>query len=172
MHKESHLFFHRCNTDPRTTVLKNGISKNSRFSFEAFRFVEHRNQDKSSIYIHCILRLCEPDKCLNIINVSKEYHLLQFFWIMANRCVIFMMDCMLLVQGCNGKRRKRSVEPGQPTTASVSIGPLYTAAQSKYTSLTKLKIHKVFVWKMTVIVHHWKTSCNWFFSWTNSFCLW
>ncbi|XP_027029714.2 zona pellucida-like domain-containing protein 1 isoform X1 [Tachysurus fulvidraco] len=98
-------FFTVCNTDPRTIVMKNGISKNSRFSFETFRFVEHRNQDKSSIYIHCFLRLCEPDKCLNIIN------------------------------GCNGKRRKRSVEPGQPTTASMSIGPLYTAAQTEPTAV-------------------------------------
>ncbi|KAB5550269.1 hypothetical protein PHYPO_G00051870 [Pangasianodon hypophthalmus] len=94
-------FFTVCNYDPRTTVLSNGVSKNSRFSFEAFRFVEHRNQDKSSIFLHCILRLCEPDKCLNIIS------------------------------GCNG-RRKRSVEveSGQPNTATLSMGPLYTAAQT------------------------------------------
>ncbi|KAK3531765.1 hypothetical protein QTP70_028290 [Hemibagrus guttatus] len=73
-HKESVLFLRRCTAYPLTVVLRNGISQNSRFSFEAFRFVEHRNQDKSSIYIHCILRLCEPDKCLNILNVSKDFH--------------------------------------------------------------------------------------------------
>ncbi|KAK3560921.1 hypothetical protein QTP86_023110 [Hemibagrus guttatus] len=67
-------FFTVCTAYPLTVVLRNGISQNSRFSFEAFRFVEHRNQDKSSIYIHCILRLCEPDKCLNILNVSKDFH--------------------------------------------------------------------------------------------------
>ncbi|KAI5620781.1 zona pellucida-like domain-containing protein 1 [Silurus asotus] len=92
-------FFTVCNSDSRTSILSNGISKIGRFSFEAFRFVEHRNQDKSSIFIHCILRLCEPDKCLNIINA------------------------------CNG-RKKRAVEavPGQATTTTVSMGPLYTAA--------------------------------------------
>ncbi|KAI5098800.1 zona pellucida-like domain-containing protein 1 [Silurus meridionalis] len=89
----------KCNSDSRTSILSNGVSKIGRFSFEAFRFVEHRNQDKSSIFIHCILRLCEPDKCLNIINA------------------------------CNG-RKKRAVEavPGQATTTTVSMGPLYTAA--------------------------------------------
>lgn len=78
MHKESGLFFHRCNSDTRTVVLSNGVSKNSRFSFEAFRFVEHRNLDKSSVFIHCILRLCEPDKCLNIINVCKGFNFVHF----------------------------------------------------------------------------------------------
>ncbi|TSQ58037.1 Zona pellucida-like domain-containing protein 1 [Bagarius yarrelli] len=101
----------KCVTDPRTSVLQNGITKNSRFSFEAFRFVEHRNQDKSSIFIHCILRLCEPEKCLSIVN------------------------------DCNGKRRKRSVEVdnGKPTTATVSIGPLYTAAQTGGTGQSNKK---------------------------------
>ncbi|KAL6471022.1 hypothetical protein MHYP_G00196720 [Metynnis hypsauchen] len=90
-------FFTGCYIYPHTTVIGNGISKASRFSFEAFRFVEHRDQDRSSIYLHCILKLCEPDKCQSIINA------------------------------CNG-RRKRSVDPG--TEASVSVGPIYTAAQS------------------------------------------
>ncbi|XP_053503563.1 zona pellucida-like domain-containing protein 1 isoform X2 [Ictalurus furcatus] len=97
-------FFTVCNSDTRTVVLSNGVSKNSRFSFEAFRFVEHRNLDKSSVFIHCILRLCEPDKCLNIINSCTS----------------------------NLGRRKRAVEvqTGQPTTATMSMGPLYTAAQT------------------------------------------
>uniref|UniRef100_A0AAR2IRK8 ZP domain-containing protein n=1 Tax=Pygocentrus nattereri TaxID=42514 RepID=A0AAR2IRK8_PYGNA len=93
-------FFTGCYIYPHTTVIGNGISKKSRFSFEAFRFVEHRDQDRSSIYLHCILKLCEPDKCQNLINA------------------------------CNG-RRKRSVDPG--TEASVSVGPIYTAAKGKYT---------------------------------------
>uniref|UniRef100_A0A3B4BQS3 ZP domain-containing protein n=1 Tax=Pygocentrus nattereri TaxID=42514 RepID=A0A3B4BQS3_PYGNA len=91
-------FFTGCYIYPHTTVIGNGISKKSRFSFEAFRFVEHRDQDRSSIYLHCILKLCEPDKCQNLINVSQ---------------------------------RKRSVDPG--TEASVSVGPIYTAAKGKYT---------------------------------------
>ncbi|XP_072547679.1 zona pellucida-like domain-containing protein 1 [Salminus brasiliensis] len=94
---EKHDFFNVCNVDTRTTILWNGIAKKSRFSFEAFRFVEHRDQDRSSIYIHCILKLCEPDKCQTFLN------------------------------SCSG-RRKRSVEPG--TEATVSMGPIYTAAES------------------------------------------
>ncbi|KAM9468583.1 zona pellucida-like domain-containing protein 1 [Clarias gariepinus] len=93
-------FFTVCNTDPRTTVLSNGVAKSSRFSFETFRFAEHRNLDKSTIYIHCILRLCEPDSCQNIIN------------------------------SCNGRRKRfAEVQSGQLNTATLTTGPLYTAAQ-------------------------------------------
>uniref|UniRef100_A0A3P8ZJD5 ZP domain-containing protein n=1 Tax=Esox lucius TaxID=8010 RepID=A0A3P8ZJD5_ESOLU len=53
---------HRCVVDAHTSVTVNGISKNSRFSFEAFRFVIHKNMDRSTIYLHCIIRLCEPSK--------------------------------------------------------------------------------------------------------------
>ncbi|KAI4880398.1 hypothetical protein NFI96_018698, partial [Prochilodus magdalenae] len=104
---EQHDFFTVCNVDPRTTIMGNGISKNSRFSFEAFRFVEHRAQDRSSLYLHCILKLCEPDKCQNFIN------------------------------SCSGRRR-RSVEP--VTEATVSMGPIYTAAQSKFTVSSSLPV--------------------------------
>ncbi|CAB1348509.1 unnamed protein product [Coregonus sp. 'balchen'] len=41
-----------CSVDLRSSVTRNGISKNSRFSFEAFRFVTHNNLERSSIYLH------------------------------------------------------------------------------------------------------------------------
>ncbi|KAG9265431.1 zona pellucida-like domain-containing protein 1 [Astyanax mexicanus] len=90
-----HDFFNVCNIDPRTKILGNGLSKKSRFSFEAFRFVEHRDQDRSTLYLHCILKLCEPEKCQNILN------------------------------SCSGRKR-RAVDTG--TEATVSMGPIYTAA--------------------------------------------
>ncbi|XP_066518668.1 zona pellucida-like domain-containing protein 1 [Hoplias malabaricus] len=93
---EQHDFFTICKVDSHTTVVQNGNSKTSRFSFEAFRFVEHRDQDRSTIYIHCILKLCEPDQCKSFMN------------------------------NCNSKR-KRAAEPGNEAT--VSVGPIYTAAQ-------------------------------------------
>uniref|UniRef100_A0A3B4A4N6 ZP domain-containing protein n=1 Tax=Periophthalmus magnuspinnatus TaxID=409849 RepID=A0A3B4A4N6_9GOBI len=99
-HSEQHIFF-TCSKDDRTTVISNGISKVARFNFEAFRFLQHRAQSMSSIYLHCILRLCEPNKCQEILA------------------------------GCNSKR-KRSVTPfGQEDkdSATVSAGPLYTAAE-------------------------------------------
>uniref|UniRef100_A0A3B4GQ48 Si:dkey-103g5.3 n=1 Tax=Pundamilia nyererei TaxID=303518 RepID=A0A3B4GQ48_9CICH len=59
-------FFTSCNIANRTTVTSNGVSTVARFNFEAFRFVQHHDQAKSSIYVHCMLRLCEPSKCQQI----------------------------------------------------------------------------------------------------------
>ncbi|XP_031716456.1 zona pellucida-like domain-containing protein 1 [Anarrhichthys ocellatus] len=94
---EQHNFFTGCSVDQRTSVTSNGLSMVAWFNFEAFRFVMHRNQEKSSIYLHCILRLCEPSKCQDILSACK-------------------------------KRRKRSVTPFGGESATVSVGPLYTAA--------------------------------------------
>ncbi|XP_034149827.1 zona pellucida-like domain-containing protein 1 isoform X2 [Esox lucius] len=96
--------FTGCTVDPRTSVLMNGISKISRFSFEAFRFVSHKNLDKSSIYLHCILRMCEASKCQEMLG------------------------------GCPNKRRKRSPGPFGSESAestTVSVGPLYSAREER-----------------------------------------
>ncbi|XP_045930218.1 zona pellucida-like domain-containing protein 1 isoform X2 [Micropterus dolomieu] len=95
-------FFTGCSVDQRTTVTSNGISTVARFNFEAFRFVQHRDQAMSSIYLHCILRLCEPSKCQELLSA------------------------------CNNMRKKRSLTPfGEESrdSATVSVGPLYTARQ-------------------------------------------
>lgn len=100
---EQHNFFTGCSVDQRTSVTSNGLSKVAQFNFEAFRFVQHRNQAKSSIYLHCILRLCEPNKCQELLS-----------------------DCV--------NTRKRSLTPfGQETSdsATVSVGPLYTANEDR-----------------------------------------
>ncbi|XP_062242582.1 zona pellucida-like domain-containing protein 1 [Platichthys flesus] len=100
---EQHNFFVGCSVDQRSKVTSNGLSMVARFDFEAFRFVQHRDQEKSSSYLHCILRLCEPNKCQE------------------------------LVSACN-TRRKRSVTPfGEESreSATLSVGPLYTAAESR-----------------------------------------
>lgn len=62
----------RCSVEQHTFVTSNGLSTVARFNFEAFRFVQHRNKPKSSIYVHCILRLCEPSKCQELLSVSKK----------------------------------------------------------------------------------------------------
>uniref|UniRef100_A0A8C6T505 Si:dkey-103g5.3 n=1 Tax=Neogobius melanostomus TaxID=47308 RepID=A0A8C6T505_9GOBI len=102
IHSEHLYLSSSCSVDARTTVISNGVSKVSRFTFEAFRFLEHRIQSKSSVFLHCLLRLCVPSKCPEIL-------------------------------GCNSKR-KRSVTPfGQESgdSATVSAGPLFTAAEGK-----------------------------------------
>ncbi|CAL8345453.1 unnamed protein product [Arctogadus glacialis] len=95
---ERHDFFTTgCSVDQKTALTVNGVAKNSRFNFEAFRFVEHRDQEKSSIYLHCMLRLCEPTKCQSLIDA------------------------------CPSLRRRssaRSVEQDTEEVATVSFGPL------------------------------------------------
>lgn len=53
----------RCQLDKKTVMEKNGMGLSARFFFEVFRFLLHQDRDKSSIYLHCVVRLCEPSKC-------------------------------------------------------------------------------------------------------------
>ncbi|KAJ3591486.1 hypothetical protein NHX12_009430 [Muraenolepis orangiensis] len=53
----------RCNLDEQTKVELNGVSQMANFSFEAFRFVEHRNNSISTFFVHCITRLCAVEDC-------------------------------------------------------------------------------------------------------------
>ncbi|XP_039453970.1 zona pellucida-like domain-containing protein 1 isoform X2 [Oreochromis aureus] len=94
-------FFTGCNIANRTTVMSNGVSKVARFNFEAFRFVQDRNQAKSSIYVHCMLRLCEPSTCQQIQNCA------------------------------NNRRKRSLVPFGKESSESttISVGPLYTAKE-------------------------------------------
>ncbi|TRZ17527.1 hypothetical protein HGM15179_009576 [Zosterops borbonicus] len=34
-----------------------------RFSFEVFRFVKHKNQKMSTVFLHCVTKLCRADDC-------------------------------------------------------------------------------------------------------------
>ncbi|XP_063062402.1 zona pellucida-like domain-containing protein 1 [Engraulis encrasicolus] len=119
--QEKHDFFIGCDAQPKTTMLKNGLGKNAQFSFEAFRFVQHRDQDKSSIYVHCILRLCEPDKCQEVLNMCNS--------------------------GSNsGRRRRRDVTPfgsESAESATVTMGPIYTKTETGETTREESKTNVV-----------------------------
>uniref|UniRef100_A0A670INS5 Zona pellucida-like domain-containing protein 1 n=1 Tax=Podarcis muralis TaxID=64176 RepID=A0A670INS5_PODMU len=56
------LFF-SCDKDPQTTIIENGRSQMGRFSFEVFRFVKHKNQKMSTVFLHCVTKLCRADDC-------------------------------------------------------------------------------------------------------------
>uniref|UniRef100_A0A3Q1IQA4 Zona pellucida-like domain-containing protein 1 n=1 Tax=Anabas testudineus TaxID=64144 RepID=A0A3Q1IQA4_ANATE len=56
------LFF-SCEKDPQTTVFENGKSQMGRFAFEVFRFVKHKNQRMSTVFLHCVTKLCRADDC-------------------------------------------------------------------------------------------------------------
>ncbi len=64
------LFCHSCYKDPQTTVLENGKSQMGRFSFEVFRFVKHRHQKMSTVFLHCVTKLCRADDCIMLMPVS------------------------------------------------------------------------------------------------------
>ncbi|XP_068173406.1 zona pellucida-like domain-containing protein 1 [Antennarius striatus] len=103
---EQHNFFAGCSVDQRAAVTRNGISSTAQFNFEAFRFVQHRDQDKSSIYLHCIVRLCEPSKCEELLS------------------------------GCISRRKRSLTPFGEEDSDSaiVSAGPLYIAREGQTTS--------------------------------------
>ncbi|XP_069547516.1 zona pellucida-like domain-containing protein 1 [Brachyistius frenatus] len=105
---EQHNFFTGCSNDQRTAVTSNGLSKVAQFNFEAFRFVQHRDQAKSSIYLHCILRLCEPSKCQELLSA------------------------------CNNRRKRSVTPFGEESgeSATVTVGPLFTAREGILTDLS------------------------------------
>ncbi|XP_055051455.2 zona pellucida-like domain-containing protein 1 [Misgurnus anguillicaudatus] len=63
----SYDLFVGCTRDPQTRIDRNGIAQEAQFSFEAFRFVEHKNLSVSTFYLHCITRLCENSTCASLI---------------------------------------------------------------------------------------------------------
>ncbi|XP_062894526.1 zona pellucida-like domain-containing protein 1 [Mobula hypostoma] len=97
-----YTFFTGCNISPRTAIIRNGVSKKSWFVFDTFRFNEHRDRKLSTIYVHCVTRLCEAK------------------------------TCQTSLQGCNGhgrKRRRREIFSNEKVTTqtfTVSSGPIYT----------------------------------------------
>lgn len=43
-----------------------------RFSFEVFRFVKHRHQKMSTVFLHCVTKLCKADDCIMLMPVSAQ----------------------------------------------------------------------------------------------------
>ncbi|XP_067221908.1 zona pellucida-like domain-containing protein 1 isoform X2 [Chanodichthys erythropterus] len=108
----SYDLFVGCTRDAQTKVDTNGLSQEAHFSFEAFRFVEHKNLTISTFYLHCATRLCENSTCAN------------------------------LIPKCVRKREVESPEYNSSDVATVSSGPIKTRVDngngvlviSRYTS--------------------------------------
>ncbi|XP_042270871.1 zona pellucida-like domain-containing protein 1 [Thunnus thynnus] len=67
MLKTYYDLFVGCTRDAQTKVDVNGESQKAHFSFEAFRFVEHKNLTVSTFYLHCVTRLCEVSTCSTLM---------------------------------------------------------------------------------------------------------
>ncbi|KAJ8385284.1 hypothetical protein AAFF_G00190730 [Aldrovandia affinis] len=91
-----------CTKDGQTVMGINGLRQNARFSFEAFRFVQHKNISVSTFYLHCATRLCDRSICSTLMPNCTEQN----------------------------NRRKREVETADGTavtdTATVTSGPIIT----------------------------------------------
>nr|XP_020478059.1 zona pellucida-like domain-containing protein 1 [Monopterus albus] len=106
------LFF-GCYKDPQTAVLENGKSQMGRFSFEVFRFVKHRHQKMSTVFLHCVTKLCRAD------------------------------DCILLMPICGRRRRRDGEEslaspPAASGNAIITAGPIITRGDETPVDNSKL----------------------------------
>uniref|UniRef100_A0A3P9HV43 Si:dkey-4p15.5 n=1 Tax=Oryzias latipes TaxID=8090 RepID=A0A3P9HV43_ORYLA len=90
-----------CTRDAQTKIELNGVSQTARFSFEAFRFVEHKNLTVSTFYLHCATRLCE-----------------------ASNCASLLPNC-----GTTQIRRRRAAEI-VPTNTTITSPPIFVGKQS------------------------------------------
>uniref|UniRef100_A0A8C5MJF9 ZP domain-containing protein n=1 Tax=Leptobrachium leishanense TaxID=445787 RepID=A0A8C5MJF9_9ANUR len=101
---EKYSFFTGCTVANKTSVILNGRNVFAQFSFETFRFVQHSTQPTSSIYVHCMTRLCQPDQCLQIIN------------------------------SCSGRRKRSTTYESTMEPVTVSTGPIYTSDKASDSS--------------------------------------
>lgn len=110
----------RCTRDAQTKLEQNGEAQSANFSFEAFRFVEHKNQPISTFYLHCITRLCEVSSCASLKPVSRcspEKNHARFH--LSGRGLTLAIDS---TQNCptSNKRRKREAEDVSANTTITS----------------------------------------------------
>ncbi|XP_076832238.1 zona pellucida-like domain-containing protein 1 [Brachyhypopomus gauderio] len=103
------LFF-GCHKDPQTTVFENGRSQSGRFAFEVFRFVKHKNQKMSTVFLHCVTKLCQLD------------------------------DCVMLMPICGKRRRREENDASAPSAgdAVITAGPIITRGDETPTSNSQL----------------------------------
>ncbi|NXQ16515.1 ZPLD1 protein, partial [Peucedramus taeniatus] len=66
------LYKTSCDKDPQTTIIENGKSQMGRFSFEVFRFVKHKNQKMSTVFLHCVTKLCRADDCPFLVPICSN----------------------------------------------------------------------------------------------------
>ncbi|KAM4742032.1 zona pellucida-like domain-containing protein 1 [Anableps anableps] len=93
-----------CTRDAQTKLEENGISQKAHFSFEAFRFVEHKNLTVSTFYLHCVTRLCETTKCSS------------------------------LLPNCTGQSRRRRAAADVPTNATITSQQIRVGQQTTASS--------------------------------------
>lgn len=122
------LFWHSCYKDPQTTVFENGKSQMGRFSFEVFRFVKHRHQKMSTVFLHCVTKLCRADDCIMLIPVSAKITNL-CWWLAVSPDLNEDWRCDWQI--CGRRRRRDEGEsldspPVASGNAVITAGPIIT----------------------------------------------
>uniref|UniRef100_A0A3Q2YJ03 Zona pellucida like domain containing 1 n=1 Tax=Hippocampus comes TaxID=109280 RepID=A0A3Q2YJ03_HIPCM len=106
-----------CYKDPQTTVFENGKSQMGRFSFEVFRFVKHRHQKMSTVFLHCVTKLCKSDDCIMLMPVCRHRRRCHRFYVKASVSSFFYWPHITFYLTAAG-------DPSQPmnpmTTALIS----------------------------------------------------
>ncbi|CAF98578.1 unnamed protein product [Tetraodon nigroviridis] len=106
------LFF-SCEKDPQTTIFENGKSQMGRFAFEVFRFVKHKNQKMSTVFLHCVTKLCRSD------------------------------DCPMLVPICGSRKKRDVSKDKEPNSAAgnavLTAGPIITRSDETPTNNSQLE---------------------------------
>ncbi|KAK5918763.1 hypothetical protein CgunFtcFv8_003498 [Champsocephalus gunnari] len=118
------LFF-SCDKDPQTAVFENGKSQMGRFAFEVFRFVKHKNQKMSTVFLHCVTKLCRAD------------------------------DCPMLMPICGSRKRRDVSEGGGSSAASgnavLTAGPIITRSDDTPTNNSQLAHLKAPAFQMNTV---------------------
>ncbi|XP_078122193.1 zona pellucida-like domain-containing protein 1a isoform X2 [Sander vitreus] len=114
-----------CEKDPQTAVFENGKSQMGRFAFEVFRFVKHKNQKMSTVFLHCVTKLCRSD------------------------------DCPMLMPICGSRKKRDVSEGKESNTASgnavLTAGPIITRSDETPTNNSQLANLKAPVFQMNTV---------------------
>ncbi|XP_070773922.1 zona pellucida-like domain-containing protein 1a [Enoplosus armatus] len=118
------LFF-SCEKDPQTSVFENGKSQMGRFAFEVFRFVKHKNQKMSTVFLHCVTKLCRAD------------------------------DCPMLMPICGSRKKRDVSEGKESNPASgnavLTAGPIITRSDETPTNNSQLAHPKAPMFQMNTV---------------------
>ncbi|XP_047450600.1 zona pellucida-like domain-containing protein 1 [Mugil cephalus] len=118
-----------CSRGAQTKVELNGMSQKAHFSFEAFRFVEHKNQTVSTFFLHCATRLCETPTCRSLLPVcgNKQNRKRREAQYMSNNTTVSSPPITVASQRTGGA-------PGYDASKGSGDSHTYFAPQGQYES--------------------------------------
>lgn len=155
------IFIHRCTRDSQTKVEVNGLSQKAQFSFEAFRFVEHKNMTVSTFYLHCTTRLCEVATCQSLLPVSKivfdqfthqnHSNVSQLQVLYVKKLCWVLMIYIHFQQNCTSQSRVRRAAQDELPNATVTSTVIHVNKQPN--GVSRGQNIKTFTYTITMTIH-------------------